>query len=129
MVQLCILSGKMAGEIIRVRHFPFGIGRAPHNDLCLDDPGVWDDHLNLKFQRREGFILKAAPDAFCAVNEEPQNSVRLRNGDIISFGSTKIQFWLAPATLRGLHLRELFFWLLLAGLTLAQIVMLVKLRK
>jgi len=128
MIQLRILSGKMAGEVIRVRHFPFGIGRAPHNDLCLDDDGIWDDHLNLKFQRREGFILKAAPDAFCAVNEAPQTSVRLRNGDVISFGSAKIQFWLAPAKLRGLKLRELFFWLLLAGLTLAQIAMLLKLR-
>ncbi len=62
------------------------------------------------------------------MNEEPQTSVRLRNGDVISFGSAKIQFWLAPAKLRGLKLREFFFWLLLAGLTLAQLVMLLKLR-
>ncbi len=129
MVQLRILSGKLAGEIIFVRQFPFGIGRAPHNDLCLDDDGVWDEHLNLKFHKREGFILKAAPETFCAVNDQPQNSVRLRNGDVLSFGSAKIQFWLAPAELRGLTLRELFFWVLLAGLTAAQIVMLLKLRK
>lgn len=129
MVQLRIISGKMAGENIFVRHFPFGIGRAPHNDLCLDDDGVWDDHLNLKFVRREGYILKTAPEAFCAVNDQPQNSVRLRHGDMLSFGSVKLQFWLAPAKLRGLRLREAFVWLLLAGITAAQVFILLKLFK
>lgn len=129
MIQLRILSGKMAGENIFVRRFPFSIGRAPHNDLRLEDDGVWDDHLDLKFHKREGFILKVAPGTFCAVNEEPQTSARLRNGDTLSFGSAKIQFWLAPATLRGLTLRETFVWLLLAGITLAQIVVLWRLPK
>jgi len=41
----------------------------------------------------------------------------LCNGDIISFGSAKIQFWLAPVKLRGLHLREAYVWLLLAAVT------------
>lgn len=129
MIQLRILSGKMAGENVFVRHFPFGIGRAAHNDLRLDDDGVWDEHLNIKFNRREGFILKAAPETFCAVNDQPQNSVRLRNGDILSFGSAKIQFWLAPARLRGLKLREAIVWLLLLGITGAQLAVLLGLRK
>ena len=121
MIQLRVLSGQLAGEIFFVRQFPFGIGRSPHDDLHLEDDGVWENHLNIKFNKREGFILKAAPEAFCAVNDEPQNSVRLRNGDILSFGSVKIQFWLAPAELRGLKLRELCVWLLLLGLTVAQL--------
>jgi predicted component of type VI protein secretion system len=117
----------MAGEKIFVRHFPFNIGRAPHSDLRLEDSGVWDDHLNIKFNRKEGYILKAAPTAFCAVNDAPQNSTRLHNGDVISFGSVKLQFWLAPARLRGLKLRELFVWLLLLGVTVAQIAVVMKL--
>ena len=129
MIQLRILSGKMAGENIFVRRFPFSIGRAPHNDLRLEDDGVWDEHLDLKFHKREGFILKVAPGTFCAVNEESQTSARLRNGDTLSFGSAKIQFWLAPAKLRGLALREAIVWLLLAGITLAQIVVLWRLQK
>lgn len=127
MIQLRILSGKMAGENIFVRRFPFSIGRAPHNDLRLEDDGVWDNHLDLKFHKREGFILKTAPGTFCAVNEESQTSARLRNGDTLSFGSAKIQFWLAPATLRGLALREALVWLLLLGVTLAQILVLLRL--
>jgi hypothetical protein len=121
MVQLRILSGKMAGEIKIVRHFPFQIGRSTENNLCFDDPGVWDKHLTLGFQKKEGFILEVAPDTFAAVNEQTQKSVRLRNSDIISFGSAKIQFWLAPAQVRGLRAREAAVWLLLAAVTIAQI--------
>ena len=121
MVQLRILSGKMAGDVQVVRHFPFRIGRSAENDLRLDDPGVWDSHLTLGFQKKEGFTLATAPDAFAAVNEQTQASARLRNGDIISFGSAKIQFWLAPAKMRGLRAREIFVWLLLAAVTAAQI--------
>ena len=128
MIQLCILSGKTAGEIIFVRHFPFHIGRTPANDLCLEDDGVWDNHIAIGFERSEGFMLEAAPDAFTVVNDQPQQNTRLRNGDVISFGSAKIQFWLAPARLRGLRLREAFVWLLLAGATIAQIMVLLKLR-
>ncbi len=127
MVQLRILSGKMAGDIHVVRHFPFGIGRAAENDLCLNEPGVWDNHLTLGLQPSEGFTLTTAPDAFAAVNDQPQTSARLRNGDVISFGSAKIQFWLAPAHLRGLRLRELFVWCLLAAVTAVQIALLYRL--
>lgn len=129
MIQLRILSGKMAGEIIFVRHFPFHIGRSPQNDLCLDDDGVWDSHLAIDFERAEGYMLQTAPDAFAAVNEQPQQHARLGNGDVISFGSAKLQFWLAPATLRGLRLREAFVWLLLIGATIVQIVLLLALGK
>ena len=121
MVQLRILSGKMAGDVQVVRHFPFRIGRSAEDDLRLDDPGVWDNHLVLGFLKQEGFMLETAPGAFAAVNEQPQASTRLHNGDVIAFGPVKIQFWLAPARLRGLRLRELFVWFLLAAVTAVQI--------
>lgn len=121
MVQLHILSGKMAGDVKIVRRFPFSIGRVAESNLCLEDAGVWDKHLTLGFQKKEGFILETAPEAIATVNGESQKSTRLRNGDIISFGSAKIQFWLAPPRLRGLRVREMFIWALLAAVTASQI--------
>jgi pSer/pThr/pTyr-binding forkhead associated (FHA) protein len=121
MVQLRILSGKMAGDIQVVRRFPFLIGRSTENNLCLDEPGIWDRHLTLGFQKKQGFTLETAPEALATVNGQPQKSARLRNGDIISFGSAKIQFWLAPVPLRGLRLREMIVWVLLAAVTAVQI--------
>jgi Inner membrane component of T3SS, cytoplasmic domain len=129
MVQLRILSGKLAGENIFVRRFPFRIGRAGQNELALEDAGVWDEHLKIHFQKKEGFILETNADAFAAINDSPQKTTRLRNGDMISFGSAKIQFWLAPPKQSNLALAELSIWLLLGILTAVQIFILLKLRK
>lgn len=65
-------------------------------------------------------MLQTFDEAYAAVNDQPQVATRLRNGDLISFGSAKIQFWLAPAFQRGLALRETFVWTLLAAVTAGQ---------
>jgi pSer/pThr/pTyr-binding forkhead associated (FHA) protein len=120
MVQLNILSGKTAGSQSVVRRFPFRIGRAPANELHLDDDGVWDQHLALEFKKSEGFLLTTAPKALSTVNGIPVQSVRLRNGDIITLGSVKMQFWLAAARQRGLRLREGLIWGIVTGVTAGQ---------
>jgi pSer/pThr/pTyr-binding forkhead associated (FHA) protein len=129
MIQLSILSGKMAGDTQVVRHFPFRIGRAAENDLVLDDSGVWDAHFVLEFKKADGFFLKTAAEAFAAVNDQPQKDVRLRNGDIISFGSAKLQFWLAPPRQGSLRLREFSFWFLILAVTAFQFVLIYRLLK
>jgi len=121
MVQFNILSGKKAGAQSAARRFPFRIGRAPGNDLQLDDDGVWDQHLTLEFNRRKGFTLTPAPNALATLNGEPVQTAALRNGDIITLGSAKLQFWLAAARQRGLRLREMFVWSLLTAVTAAQL--------
>jgi pSer/pThr/pTyr-binding forkhead associated (FHA) protein len=120
MIQFNVLSGKKAGSQTVVRHFPFSVGRAAGNDLQLDDDGVWDQHLTLECNRDEGFNLAMAPNALAAVNNQSVQAARLRNGDLISFGSVKLQFWLAPPRQRGLLLRELFVWTLLVIVTAGQ---------
>jgi pSer/pThr/pTyr-binding forkhead associated (FHA) protein len=120
MIQLNILSGKKAGTQTVARHFPFRIGRAAGSNLQLDDDGIWHQHLALEFQKQEGFKLATAPNALATVNNEPVQSKILRNGDTITIGSVKIQFWLATARQRGLRLREGFVWALLISVTLGQ---------
>ena len=122
MIQLNVLSGKKAGSQMVVRRFPFRIGRAPGNHLQLDDDGIWDRHLTLEL-RKEGFSLALAPGAVGAVNSEPFQIHPLRNGDTITIGSAKMQFWLAAARQRGLRVRELFVWALLLLVTLGQFVL------
>jgi hypothetical protein len=124
MIQLNILSGKKAGTQAVARRFPFCIGRASENDLQLQDEGIWDQHLVLVFQRQEGFTLATSADALATINGEPVQEKILRNGDIITAGSVKLQFWLAAAHQRGLRLRESFVWALLVVVTLAQFVLL-----
>jgi len=125
MIQLRILSGKTAGSQTVVRHFPFRIGRAPQNDLHFEDAGVWDSHLTLELQRsHQRFTLAVAPNAVATINNQPIQTAPLRNGDVISFGSVKMQFWLDAVKQRGLRFREWFVWILLAAVTAGQIILL-----
>lgn len=130
MVQVNVLSGKKAGSQTVVRHFPFRIGRDSQNDLQLDDAGVWGQHLAVEWQRdNKRFTLAVAADALAAINNQSVRNAPLRNGDVISFGSVKIQFWLAAVAQRGLALREGFVWLLLVLVTAAQFLLIYRLLK
>jgi len=120
MVELHILAGKQAGSQSVVRRFPFRIGRAGDNDLQLTDDGAWDQHLTLEFHRREGFRLVTAPNALVMVNSKPVEMMLLRNGDLITVGSVKLQFWLGAARQRGLRSREGFVWALLLAVLFSQ---------
>ena len=123
MIQIKILSGKKAGTQPVARRFPFRIGRAAGNELQLDDDGIWDRHLTLEFNRERGFTLVTAPQALTVVNGEPVQTAILRNGDIITLGSAKLQFWLAAARQHSLYLREMFIWILLAAVTATQLIL------
>ena len=125
MIELHILAGKRAGSRSVVRHFPFHVGRANGNDLQLNDDGTWDRHLTFEFHRREGFKLVSTQNALVMVNSKPVQAALLRNGDVITLGSAKLQFWLAAARQRGL--REKFVWALLLAVVLCQFVLIYRL--
>jgi len=127
MIELRILAGTKAGSQSVVRRFPFHVGRASGNGLQLTDDGTWDRHLTLEFHRREGFKLAVAQNALVMVNNQPVQTVLLRNGDIITLGSAKFQFWLAPSRQRGLWLRERFVWALWVTVVLCQFILIYKL--
>ena len=123
MIQLNILSGKKAGTRTMARHFPFRIGRAADNELQLEDDGVWDRHLTIELNPQSGFSVVTAPEALTTVNGVPVQNTVLRNGDAITAGSVKIQFWLAAARQGSLRLRENFVWFLLALVTFGQFIL------
>ena len=120
MIELHILTGEKAGTQSVVRHFPFRIGRADGNELQLTEDGTWDQHLTLEFRRRRGFELVTAPQALVMVNSKPVEAAFLHNGDIITVGHAKLQFWLAAPRQHGLRLREQFVWALLIAVILGQ---------
>jgi hypothetical protein len=123
MLQLQILSGKQAGFLWDARRFPVRIGRAAGSDLQIEEDGVWDEHLRVELKTGEGFVITAHPGALISVNQAPVETVRLRNGDIITAGSALIAFRLSQTKQRGLKLREAFVWLTIAGITIAQLAM------
>jgi pSer/pThr/pTyr-binding forkhead associated (FHA) protein len=121
MVQVKLLSGKKAGVSWTARRFPVRIGRSPAADLQLEENGVGDLHIQIDMTPAEGFTLTVEPDAFATVNHEPVRQARLRNGDCIEIGSSKMQFGLSDTRQGGLRFREWFTWAGIATISLAQI--------
>jgi len=121
MVQLNILSGKMAGDSWSARRFPVRIGRSSKADLQIEENGVWDEHIQIELSPAEGFRLRTQPNAVAIVNSQPTNDVLLRNGDLIQIGSSKMQFWLSETRQRGLRFREWLTWAGIAAVSLGQV--------
>jgi hypothetical protein len=127
MVQLKVLSGKMAGTLVVARRFPFQIGRAAQADLTLEEPGVWDEHLEIQFEPDSGFVVAPHGDALITVNGEPARRSRLRNGDRIEMGAAGLQFWLGETTQRGLRVREWLAWVIITLITGVQLYLIAQL--
>ncbi|HMJ90410.1 MAG TPA: FHA domain-containing protein [Candidatus Acidoferrum sp.] len=121
MIQLQVISGKTAGGGIVARRFPFVIGRAGDANLCLDDAGVWDRHVEITFDRREGFAFVAQPGASLLLNGERVQAGKLCNGDLIEIGAAQLRFWLARSEQKTMRVREALTWTALIALFGAQI--------
>ena len=125
MIRLRILSGQKSGADLLVTNFPYTIGRARADSLRLEDAGVWDKHLKVSYDPDEGFLLQHNPKALAMLNKETFEKARLKAGDIIEFGATRIQFWLSEMEPRNLRNRERLTWAALIALALAQVALLI----
>ena len=123
MILLKILSGKKAGTDWVSRHFPLWIGRSSAADLCLDEAGVWDRHLEITLNLPEGFRVNTQADASITLNGQNVQQAVLHNGDLIEIGLLKIQFGLSATRQNSLVIRERLTWLALAALAIGQIVL------
>ena len=121
MVQLKILSGKLAGFLTETRQFPFRVGRGAGNDWRLEAEGVWAEHFEITSNPDSGFHLATLPGAKLMVNQAPVETARLRNGDLLTVGALNIAFGISPTQQRGLRIREAFVWTLIFGITLGQL--------
>lgn len=119
MVQLRELSG--GGLAHEVSRFPCVVGRAAGSDVCLERPGVWDQHLRIELGSSREFLLTALPPALASVNGVAFTDGRVRNGDIIEIGAVSMEFRLVDTVQRGIRIREAFLWATILAGTLAQV--------
>jgi len=110
MIEIWMLEGKQAGAWWTARHFPVRIGRHPDSDIPLDEPGVWDDHLALDYERAAGFVARPLSDGTVLVDDQPAGTVAVRNGSTLRVGGALLQFWVAPAAQRSFTLLEVCLW-------------------
>lgn len=121
MVQLKILSGKMAGHECVARRLPFQVGRGTGAGLRLEDPGVWDQHLIIKLVEGSQLQIETQQGAVASVNGEAFEKRALRNGDLIQVGAVQLRFGFCATRQKSLLGRELLVWAGLAGISLGQV--------
>ena len=120
MVRLEVLSGSKAGTGLACSRFPVRIGRAPENDLSLNDSGVWPFHFSIQ-RRGNDLVIEAGADALVRVNGEAIHQAALRNGDVIGLGAASLQFGFQPVRQASLRWREALTWAALGALALGEV--------
>lgn len=121
MLLLQILSGSKTGSTIPVSLFPFSIGRSPSSHFSVSDPGLWEQHADIRLESPANVVLTVAPNALAMVNNESVTKSVLRNGDIVSLGSTRFQIFLSPARVGNFRTREVLTWIGFGLLCIVQI--------
>ncbi len=121
MIQFQILSGKQAGTTWVTRRFPVQIGRSAKSNLCLDDEGVWEQHLLVNLRPDHGVEAIVPEPALASINGKPFREAVLQNGDVLALGAMEVRFGISPTRQRSLGWRELLTWIALAMLTLGQV--------
>jgi hypothetical protein len=110
-IQIQILSGKMAGATSVARRFPFRVGRSRSADFQIEEPGVWDDHLKFSRGPDNSIELTAQPGALVHLNDQPVTTSRVRNGDLIEIGGVRLVVGLSPTRHKPLRIREGLVWI------------------
>jgi pSer/pThr/pTyr-binding forkhead associated (FHA) protein len=121
MLLLTVLAGKSAPTFVRLSGTSACIGRGPKHDLCLDDDGVWDRHLQISLDPNLQFLAKCRPETQVVINSETVNEHPLRNGDLIEIGRAKVRFGFTETVLRRYRVREAGSWFLFAIMLLLQV--------
>ena len=120
MVRLHVVAGNRSGFCFSSSRLPIRVGRASDNDLTLDDPGIWPMHFSIAREKND-LTIHVGPDALLSINSEPVQKALLRNGDVISIGSIKLQFGFTPVRQTSLIWRERATWAALAVLAFSEI--------
>jgi pSer/pThr/pTyr-binding forkhead associated (FHA) protein len=123
MLEFHVLSGRQAGTVLSPESLPCVIGRGPETGLRFDDPGVWEQHLEVEVRPGDGVFARRLPPALANLNGAPFEESLLRNGDRLDLGAVTLRFWLSPARQQTFRLREILTWAALALLCVLQAVL------
>ena len=120
-IRLEPIEAAAAGDTIEARRFPFALGQAKECDLRIDAKGVWDKHLILDYDGKNGITATPCPDALVVVNgDSHRKKFRLNHGDLLELGAAKFHFWFSPLGQPDRSGLEGSIWVALALLALGQ---------
>lgn len=90
--RLIIESGPRQGTSVELsRDRACHVGHGSESDLQITGPGVAENHLVIKALKDGGFGVKCLATPF-TLNGQPTEAARLKNGDILELGGSRIRF-------------------------------------
>jgi len=119
MIELRLLNQRGTGRSFRVEAAPVRLGRRPGLDVVVAEPGVWDFHAKIEQNSAGWLIVMPQGQAIISVNDLPALQHRLRQGDVLTLGSARLQFSVGSAPLKPLRFREWSVWTMIVAVVLA----------
>lgn len=91
--RLCVVSGPHTGQVLEIANAPSRalVGRKPGCQLLIDTPDVGPEHAEV-IHDPDGVLIRGLGEFVLGVGGLPQRTRRLRDGDEVSLGDTRILF-------------------------------------
>jgi hypothetical protein len=87
---LQIKHGPLSGKSFPLDKLPCYIGRAPENEICLDDPHIISQHAKV-FKAKNGyFLMDLGGETFINGRAVKQSSASLKPGDVVRLGKSAL---------------------------------------
>lgn len=127
MVQFEVFRSGQKPVVHPVAALPCRIGRSGKCGLRLQEPGIWEEHVELSQGADDSFQISRVGEGSLILNGESRDDGRLVNGDTIELGATKLRFWLTPVRPRSQVAGDWMFWALVSTVLIAMVGLLLSL--
>jgi hypothetical protein len=90
MYRLIFLTGSRKGRQVTVEQEPMTVGRDPSCAIVVPDDAVAREHARVEHRPEGLFVRSAGPDRRLVVNRRDVSEVRLKHGDVVEVGRTRL---------------------------------------
>jgi len=87
---LHVKHGPQAGKSFVLKNLPCGIGRDPHNEICLNDPHVMNQHARIFAANNDYYLMDLSGNTFINGRAIQKSSVVLKPGDVVRLGKSAL---------------------------------------
>jgi hypothetical protein len=87
---LHVKHGPHAGKSFALRNLPCMIGRAPQNDICLNDPHIKDQHIKIFSKSNGYYLMDLGGGTFINGRAVNKGSAALKPGDVVRLGKSAL---------------------------------------
>ncbi len=82
--------GPQAGKSFVLNELPCGIGRDPHNEICINDPHIMGEHARIFAANNDYYLMDLSGNTFINGQAVQNTSVVLKTGDVVRLGKSAL---------------------------------------